>query len=56
MHSKEFLKNSENVSVEARGLGERFRTRVRIKSCVTYRQCEGSRGEAGFAKPLASFL
>ena len=56
MRSKEFLKNREDVCVEARGLGKRFRARVCFKSGVTNRQREGSCGEAGFAEPLAGFL
>ena len=54
MDAKQFLKNSEDVSVKARGLGKRFRSSVRFETRVTNGQRKRSRCQPSFAQALAA--
>src|SRR5882762_4824194 len=53
---KKFLEHCKNVRIELRRFTKRLRACVRIEACVTNGERKSARGQASFAKALASLL
>src|SRR5882757_3307972 len=53
---KEFLERGKNVRIELRRFTKRLRACVRIEASVTNGERKSARGQASFAKALASLL